>query len=161
MTSAAVCFEEIEVGHRFPPITTPPLTTSHLVRWCGASENWHKIHYDATFAKDHDGLPGLLINGSLKQHFLATALKRWAGPQGWLWKLSFQFRAMNVVGETLTVWGRVDQVESRRRFGIAHLEIGIRNEAGMESTPGHASLVLPFRGGPAVPYPFEPTRDLQ
>jgi len=32
----------------------------------------------------------------------------------------------------------------------------LRNQTGAEGTPGSATVVLPRRGGPAVPYPFNP-----
>ncbi len=63
---------------------------------------------------------------------------------------------MNVTGDTLTAWGRVTGRETRGAFGVVHLEIGLRNQDGVESTPGAASVVLPLRGGPSVPYPFDP-----
>jgi hydroxyacyl-ACP dehydratase HTD2-like protein with hotdog domain len=93
------CFEDASPGDRIPNLVKGPLTTAHLMRWSAAIENWHKIHYDRTFAQDRDKLPDLLINGSLKQQFIAQALKDWAGPHGWVWKIEFQFRAMNTVGE--------------------------------------------------------------
>lgn len=154
-------FEQIRIGQAIAPLRVGPLTSSHLVRWCAASENWHKIHYDAEYAVKHDGLPGLLVNGSLKQHFLAKMLKDWAGPQGWLWKLGYQFRAMNLMGETLTAWGTVSGTEPHAEYGVVLLDIGIRNESGLESTPGKAAVVLPRDGGPPVPYPFDPERDLR
>lgn len=154
-------FEQVEIGQAITPLRVGPLTSSHLVRWCGASENWHKIHYDAEYAINHDGLPGLLVNGSLKQHFLARMLKDWAGSRGWLWKLGYQFRAMNLMGETLTAWGVVTGIERRAQFGLVHLDVGIRNESDLESTPGKATVVLPREGGPPVPYPFDPERDLR
>jgi acyl dehydratase len=153
-------FEDVAVGDEIELMATGPFTTAHLMRWSAAMENWHKIHYDLPFATGHDKLPGLLINGSLKQQFLAQSLKDWVGPTGWVWKLRFQFRAMDLVGARLTVWGRV--TETRRveppqgAYGLAELEIGIRNAAGAESTPGGATVALPFRNGPAVPYPFVP-----
>src|SRR6476620_11827419 len=33
-------------------------------------------------------------------------------------------------------------------------ETGIRNDSGLESTPGSAVIILPIRNGKAVPYPF-------
>jgi len=36
------------------------------------------------------------------------------------------------------------------------LEIGLRNQKGEEGTLGTARVVLPRRGGPPVPYPFDP-----
>ena len=68
-------------------MATGPFTTAHLMRWSAAMENWHKIHYDLPFATEHDKLPGLLINGSLKQQFLAQSLKDWAGPTVWVMML--------------------------------------------------------------------------
>ncbi|MDR0808995.1 MAG: hypothetical protein LBE86_07705 [Gemmobacter sp.] len=160
MSARQILFGQVETGQSITSLQLGPLTTSHLVRWCGASENWHKIHYDAAFAVQHDGLPGLLINGSLKQHFLAKMLKDWAGGQGRLWKLSYQFRAMNLVGEALTAWGIVTGTEERGRFGLVYLAVGIRNEHGRESTPGKAAVVLPLSTAVPVPYPFDPERDL-
>ena len=104
---AGLVFEDISAGQDIGPLFKGPLTTAHLMRWSAAMENWHKIHYDLPFATGHDRLPGLLVNGSLKQQFIAQLLKDWAGPTGWLWKLRFQFRAMNLAGERLAVWGKV------------------------------------------------------
>ena len=126
------------------------------MRWSAAMENWHKIHYDKPFAMEHDKLPGLLINGSLKQQFVIQILKDWAGPGGWVWKASFQFRAMNLVGEEIRVWGKVKDKRRAPDFGLIDLELGIVNEEGKESTPGAGVVALPYRGGKPVPYPFVP-----
>jgi len=149
-------FEDVEVGSRIPDLDKGPLTTAHLMRWSAAMENWHKIHYDKTFAMEHDKLPGLLINGSLKQQFVIQILKDWAGPDGWVWKSSFQFRAMNLVGEKITVWGKVKDKRRGPDFGIVDLELGIVKEEGKESTPGAGVVALPYRGGKRLPYPFVP-----
>jgi acyl dehydratase len=154
MTQVRVNFEDVDVGGEIPPLIRGPFTTTHLMRWSAAAENWHKIHYDLPFATGHDKLPGLLINGSIKQQFLSQVVKDWVGPEGWVWKVRFQFRAMNVAGETLTTWGRVTKKHALDAFGLIELELGIRNEKGVESTPGSATVALPFRAGPAVPYPF-------
>jgi acyl dehydratase len=149
-------FEEVEIGSSIPDLPKGPLTTAHLMRWSAAMENWHKIHYDKPFAMEHDKLPGLLINGSLKQQFVIQILKDWAGPGGWVWKASFQFRAMNLVGEEIRVWGKVKDKRRASDFGLIDLELGIVNEEGKESTPGAGVVALPYRGGKPVPYPFVP-----
>ncbi|VTU45627.1 hypothetical protein SRS16P2_00244 (plasmid) [Variovorax sp. SRS16] len=119
-------------------------------------ENWHRIHYDRRFAVEHDKLPDLLINGSFKQQFVMQLRKDWAGPAGWVWRASFQFRAMNKVDERLEIWGRVTGKREVPGFGLIELEIGIVNAQGQESTPGTATVALPLRSGPALPYPFVP-----
>jgi acyl dehydratase len=149
-------FEDVEVGMIIPTIEKGPMTTAHLMRWSAAMENWHKIHYDKPFAIEHDKLPGLLINGSLKQQFMMQVLKDWVGPGGWVWKVSFQFRAMNVVGETMRVWGKVTDVRRTADFGLVDLELGILNDHDKESTPGSGTVALPYRGGKPLPYPFVP-----
>lgn len=149
-------FEDVEVGEDLPPLRKGPLTTMHLMRWSAATENWHRIHFDERFAIEHDRLPGLLVNGSLKQNFILQALKDWVGREGWVWKVSYQFRAMDLVNSELTVWGRVTTLERQSDFGLAKLQLGILNSDGRESTPGSATVALPYRGGPAIAYPFVP-----
>lgn len=151
-----IFYEDVELGSELPRLAKGPLTTAHLMRWSAAMENWHKIHYDRPFALGHEKLPGLLINGSLKQQFMLQLLKDWVGPGGWVWKVSFQFRAMNLVDETLSVWGRVSAKRDGPGYGLVDLELGIVNEENKESTPGTATVAVPYRGGSPVPYPFVP-----
>lgn len=151
-----IFFEDIEIGTEIPGLEKGPLTTAHLMRWSAAMENWHKIHYDQPFAIGHDKLPDLLINGSLKQQFVMQLLADWAGPGGWVWKVGFQFRAMNLVGETLQIWGRVINLRKTADFGLVDIELGILNNVDKESTPGTATVALPYRDGRALPYPFVP-----
>jgi acyl dehydratase len=147
-------FEDVQIGDAFPVMEKGPLTTAHLMRWSAAIENWHKIHYDLPFAKDNDNLPGLLIHGSLKQQYIAQLLKDWAGTEGWVWKIRFQFRALNLCGEKLQLWAQVTDTIQAPNFGIVEVKFGITNTAGVESTPGDASIALPYRDGPPLPYPF-------
>ena len=149
-------FEDVKPGDELPRLIKGPFTTPHLMRWSAAMENWHKIHYDKPFAIEHDKLPGLLVNGSLKQQYVVQLLKDWAGTAGWVWKVNFQFRAMNLLGETLAVWGKVAELRRATHYGLVDIELGIVNDKGIESTPGKATVALPYKGGPAVPYPFVP-----
>lgn len=151
---SSTVFEDVKPGDEIGPLLKGPLGTMHLMRWSAAMENWHRIHYDRTFAVEHDKLPDILVNGSLKQQFIVQLLKDWVGPNGWVWKVRFQFRAMNLVDETLSIWARVTGARDAGAFGLIDLDLGIRNGDGVESTPGSAVIALPHRDGPPVPYPF-------
>lgn len=155
MSIKQIFFEDVNVGDELPRLRKAPLTTMHLMRWSSAMENWHRIHYDERFAKENDKLPGLLVNGSLKQNFIAQAMKDYAGLEGWVWKVSFQFRQMDVVGTSLEVWAKVagKSMVPGEAYGMVRLDLGILNENERESTPGTALVALPLRGG-KVPYPF-------
>jgi acyl dehydratase len=150
-------FEDIAVGHSFAPLVKGPMTTAHIMRWSATIENWHRIHYDWRFATAHDGLPDVLVNGSWKQHMLVQLLKDSLGETGWLWRLRFRYRAMDVAGDTLSASADVTKTERIGDFGFITMRVGLRNQRGVVSTTGAAIGVLPVRGGPAVPYPFTPT----
>jgi acyl dehydratase len=152
-------YESVNVGDTLPPLQKGPLTSAHLMRWSAAMENWHKIHYDREFAVEHDELPGILVNGTLKQQFIMQLLREWVKDSGWVWKVRFQFRAMNLEGETLHIWGKVIAKQALETYGLVDLELGIRNEREMESTPGTGVIALPYRDGRPLPYPFVPPAD--
>jgi acyl dehydratase len=137
-------FDSVTVADDLAPLVCGPLTPLHLMRFSAAIENWHRIHYDERFATDHDGLPGLLVSGSFKQHVVAQMLRRWAGRGGWLVAVSLQFRRMNVVGGTLTIWGTVSELEARSDHGLVSCRVGVRGEDGVESSPGTALVALPL-----------------
>lgn len=156
MRGSAVYFDDIVAGQQIPQIKKGPMSTAHIMRWSASMENWHRIHYDFHYATQHDNLPNVLVNGSWKQHVLVQVLTDWVGEDGWLWKMNFQYRGMNIPGDTLTAWGRVTGKETRGDFGLVHVEIGLRDQNGRETSPGTATVVLPKRGGRRVPYPFDP-----
>ena len=89
-------FDDVKVGDELTPVVKGPMSPAHIMRWSASSENWHRIHYDYPFSTGHDKNPGLLINGSWKQHLLAQMLDEWAGLEGWVAKICFQYRAMNI-----------------------------------------------------------------
>jgi acyl dehydratase len=155
-TKAQVYFDDVNVGDDIPTVIKGPMSPAHIMRWSAAIENWHRIHYDWRFATEHDKLPDILVNGSWKQHVMCQLVKDWVGLGGWLWKISFQFRGMDVAWDTLTAWGKITKKTEVDGYGIVELDIGLRNNRGQEGTPGTATAVLPIRGGKTVPYPWVP-----
>ena len=147
-------WEDVVEDQQLPDYCIGPITTTHIFRWSAAIENWHRIHYDKEFAVGHDKLPDVLMQGSWKQSIIPQYLKDWVLPEGWVWKASFQHRAMLVPGDLLTVWGRVIRKYETEDLGYVDLEVGIKNQADTESCPGFATVLLPFKDGRKVPYPF-------
>ena len=150
-----VYFDDVKVGMDIPNLIKGPMTQAHIMRWSASQENWHRIHYDHPFSLDHEKLPNVLINGSWKQQIMCQLVKDWVGLEGWLWKISFQHRSMNVPGDLITTWGKVTDKYEKDGMGIVELEIGLRNQDNVEACPGKATAVLPIKGGNGVPYPFQ------
>ncbi len=110
--------DDVKVGQAMLPLVIGPLTPTHIFRWSAAIENWHRIHYDQSFAVYHDGLPNILGQGSWKQSILPRYLKDLCLPDGWPWKVSFQHRAMIVPGDTITVWATVTRKYVQDGLGL-------------------------------------------
>jgi acyl dehydratase len=147
-------FEDVEVGQTLMRLKKGPMTTTHIMRWSAAIENWHRIHYDQRFAIDHDKLPDVLVNGSWKQHILAQVMKDGLGPAGWLWKMKFRYEKMNVVGDTIYGEAQVTEKQVLGGLGFLTCRVALKDQNDVVNTPGWAIGVLPLRGGRAVPYPF-------
>jgi acyl dehydratase len=148
-------FNDVKVGDELPTLTKGPMTTLHIMRWSAAMENWHRIHYDAPFAKEVDGLPDVLVNGSWKQQVLCQYIKDWTGRDGWLWKIRFQFRGMDPAGNTIIAAGKVTELAEHKGLGYALIDIYLTNQLDEKTTSGAAVAVLPIRGGKPVPFPFK------
>ena len=152
-------YEDVQPGRELSVLDKGPITPAHIMRWSAAVENWHRIHYDQTFAREHDRLPDILINGSWKQHVLVQLMKDGLGPDGWLWKIQFRYKRMDVAWDALK--GNAQVVEKREADGLGFVacRIVLLNQRDEVSTAGVGVGVLPLKGGRTVPYPFVPKPD--
>jgi len=147
-------FDDINVGSDLPRQAKGPIGTPHIMRWSAAMENWHRIHYDQQFACEVDGLPNVLVNGSWKQQVLCHYVKDLAGRQGWMWRIRFEFRDMDVPGNTIIAGGKVEQAIEHAGLGYVHCSLFLTNQHDKITTKGATIIVLPKRGGAAVRYQF-------
>ena len=147
-------FEDVTIGERIGAIDKGTVTTTHIMRWSAAVENFHRIHYDQPFATGHDKLPGVLINGSWKQHVLVQLVKDSLGPGGWLWKLNFRYKKMDIAGDAVRGSAQIIGKQQAGGLGFVTLSVQLVNHREEVSTEGVAIGVLPLRGGKPVPYPF-------
>jgi acyl dehydratase len=147
-------FDDIEIGAVIGTIDKGVMTTAHIMRWSAAVENFHRIHYDWRFATGHDKLPDVLVNGSWKQHVLVQLIKDSLGAGGWLWKIKFRYKKMDVAGDSIR--GRAEVVARQvvDGMGFVTIKVVLTDQNDQVSTAGYAIGVLPLRGGAAVPYPF-------
>lgn len=158
-TKKQLYYDDVEKDQELDTYVIGPMTTTHAFRWSAAIENWHRIHYDQDFAVYHEGLPNILIHGSWKQSVMPQYLKDICLPDGWMWKVSFQHRAMIVPGDTITCWARVSKKYEKDGLGFVELDTGMKLQNDIETCPGWGIIVLPIRGGKPVPYPFVPPKD--
>lgn len=149
----SVNWHELQPDQVIGELEKGKITTSHIMRWSAAVENFHRIHYDAPFAIEHDKLPGVVVNGSWKQHVLVQLVKDSLGEQGWLWRLSFRYKAMDLAGDSINAVASVVSKHLVDGLGFVVLRVELRNQSDKVTTAGYAIGVLPVSR--SVPYPFE------
>jgi acyl dehydratase len=136
-------FEDVEVGAEIGPLEKNP-TTQQLVKYAGASGDFYQIHYDKDFAINAK-LPGVILHGALKNAFLGHLMTDFVGEQGWLRKLSVQYRGMDQPGSKVVCRGRVTRKYVEGGNHLVDCEIWLENAKGEKTTPGSATAILPSR----------------
>ena len=96
-----------------------PVTTTQLVKYAGASGDFHRIHYDQAFAAE-TGIGTLLVHGMLTLGFVAACLTDALGPDIRADELSARFTEPVRVGEIVDC---IATVTSVRADGSAELEL--------------------------------------
>ena len=139
-------FEDVEAGMDLPPVVKGPMTTTHLIRWAAANGNYARIHWDLPFAQLHQGLPNVVVNGSLKNQYLGQLLLEFAGDSGWFKRFYVEHRGMDFPGDTLTAFGVVTGKREQDGFGLVDCQVGLRNDRGQQTASGTGTVVLPKRG---------------
>ena len=139
-------YEDVEVGMELPPVVKGPMTTTHLIRWAAANGNYARIHWDLPFAQLHQGLPNVVVNGSLKNQYLGQLLLDFAGEEGWFKRFYIEHRGMDFPGDTLTAFGTITGKREVDGFGYVDCQVALRNDRGHQTASGTGAVVLPKRG---------------
>ena len=147
-------YEDVAAGMELPPVVKGPMTTTHLIRWAAANGNYARIHWDLPFAQLHQGLPNVVVNGSLKNQYLGQLLLDFAGEEGWFKRFYVEHRGMDFPGDTLTAFGTVTGKREVNGFGCVECEVGLRNDRGRQTASGTGTVVLP-KHGQSLPLTWE------
>nr|WP_310523558.1 hypothetical protein [Polymorphobacter sp.] len=98
--------------------------------------NAHRIHFDASYATEVEGYPGIVMSGPMLGDWLTQCVIEWLDGKGRIAHFEYSNRKAAYIGETVTSGGSVLSVD--RSNATAKLEIFIKNEAGDVITPGTA-----------------------
>jgi acyl dehydratase len=94
-------------------VTVGPVTTTQLVKYAGASDDYNRIHYDQDYAKEA-GLGGVIAHGMLTMGFMASAITQWGGPATRVRRICARFTSPVRPGDHVSV---VCAVRSRHAQG--------------------------------------------
>ena len=136
-------YEDVDVGTEVTPLVKQP-TKAQLVRWAGATNDFHPIHYDKDYAQSR-GLPEVIVHGLLKFQFLIQMLTDWIGVDGTIQTIGCQYKGLDYPGDTLTCKGAVVNKLVDGGDHCLECEIWIENQRGEKTTPGRATVAVPSR----------------
>jgi len=91
------------------PVLEKTFTTVDLFAYGAATWDWHRMHYDAEYARSK-GFPGPVIDGQMYGALFAAVAMKWAGPRASMRKMSLKMKSMAFAGDTLRAEGTVTEV---------------------------------------------------
>lgn len=119
-----------EVGVELPDLVRP-LRAVDLVAYAGATWDWHRLHFDQTYAASR-GLPAPIVDGQMFGALLVEQVQDAFGPKARVIGVTFRFAAMVYADEVVRVRGRVIEVVPDRGRSTVTVEqsITVEDEEG-------------------------------
>jgi hypothetical protein len=177
-------WEDVTVGERIGPVIKGPLSVRDELSWLmGAGSPFFKahksefdyerrhmkfleyveetgeadapelVHYLDQFAKAI-GVERAYDYGSQRMAWLCNLFTNWMGDDGFLWKMSGDERAFNMVGDTTIIEGKVVKKYILDKKACVDIEAWAKNQNGLISMPPNIStVILPSREQGPVTYP--------
>ncbi|MEW6663557.1 MAG: FAS1-like dehydratase domain-containing protein [Bacillota bacterium] len=131
----------VRPGNSIGPLVFPPMTRIQLVRYAGASGDFNPIH-TVEEAAIKLGLKGVIAHGMLIMAFAGQLLSRWAGEQGFLYRISNRFTAMVYPGDIITVAGVVKETSMLNSGIRVECDFWADNQSQQRVLEGAASVML-------------------
>jgi acyl dehydratase len=118
-----------------------PLTMTRMVLQVSGTQDFYPVHHDREFARA-GGHADVFLNTGFIRAALSRLLTDWMGDAGFLARLGFQMRRPHLLGDTITVRGRVTAHRAEGAQAVADLDVWIENPRDGVATPGRATVHL-------------------
>jgi acyl dehydratase len=137
-------WEDVTEGEELPGFQMK-LTATKMVEQVSGSQDFYPVHHDTEFAREA-GHAEIFYNTGFTQATLSRLLTDWVGTEGWVKKMSFQMRKMNIPNDTIHAKGVVTgKSEGDGGMGEVTLDIWLENDRVGITTPAEATVLLPHR----------------
>ncbi|MEP5569458.1 MAG: hypothetical protein ABJN62_16570 [Halioglobus sp.] len=136
-------WDDVSVGDELSGFSKT-LDWTEMVLQVSGSQDWNLVHHDSDFAKE-SGMEGIFYNTGWTTGMLGRVLTDWAGPGGWVEKLSFQMRGMNASGAKVHAYARVTGKRMEDDRALIDMDIFLESDKAGVTTPGKATVRLPIK----------------
>jgi len=143
MGEKVIYFEDISEGQEAPPLVTPPITRTHIVKYAGASGDFNPIHHDELYAI-RAGNDRVFAMGMLSAGFLSRMITDWVG-HGKLRKYRVRFGRQVWPGDTITCKGRITRKYTEGGKNYMEAEVFAENQRAEKVITGTIVAEVPRR----------------
>jgi acyl dehydratase len=134
-------WSQLEAGTVPAARTIGPITRTDVVRYQGASGDFHPIHHDEPFAKA-SGYPAPLGIGMLQAGALFAWASDWLGPSN-VRRARCRWKEMVFPGDVLTLSGSVARTYEEAGERRVDLELVCTKQGGGVAVQAWATFVVP------------------
>jgi hypothetical protein len=115
-----------------------------------------RVHWDTDLAKSV-GVNMMYDIGPVRQLHVCNYLTNYAGDDGWVYRMRFEFRRFNYMGDVTWLTGKVTDARVDERLGpVVELAISGVNQRGAENVRADATLLVASRKHGPVKLPPAP-----
>jgi len=138
--------DQIQQGDALAPLSVE-VTATTIVLGAVASRDWRPMHHDRNFAIHRSGTRDIFMNTPNQAAWFERYLTDWTGPTGRLGRLRFRMRDSVFPGDTMTLRGTVEKVETDD-VGCSWVDVGLALMVGDETrTEFAARIAVPSHPG--------------
>ncbi|MEH6942301.1 MaoC/PaaZ C-terminal domain-containing protein [Bacillus sp. JJ722] len=132
-------YEDVKEGYEFPVLEKQPITRVQLVRFAGASGDFHPLHLVEEVA-EKAGMK-ILAHGMLIMGMLSQGVTSWVSRKN-IKKLQVRFSKMTFPGESIQIVGKVLE---KKGDNTVLAEVLAMNSDGEIKVAGTFEATLPSR----------------
>jgi acyl dehydratase len=136
-------FDDVKEGDDVPKFEVKNLTRTDIVKYAGASGDFHPLHHDETFARAA-GYPTVFSHGMLTAGFLSKCVTDYVGLPA-LRKFTVRFTSQVWPGDTVTYRGKVTKKLEAGGEKRIEGELFATNQRGEAVIHGRFVAALPPR----------------
>lgn len=133
-----ITWENLKEGESLPELKKKPSLTQ-LVKYAAGSGDFNPLHHDYNFFQAQ-AIGSIIVHGRFKYASLGELISNWLDHNGFIKKISCQYRGMDFPDKELTCKGTVDRKWKDGDEKLAELTVFIENEDGQQTTPGKAII---------------------
>ena len=135
-------WEDVETGQTIPTEFTINIDTTRLVLQVSGTQDYYPVHHDIEFAHAQ-GAPDPFVNTGFLTAALGRLIYDWISPEGFLKKFRLELRKMNLLGDKMSVKGKVTDKFKKDGENFVTADIWCETVKMGITAPCKATIVLP------------------